>query len=144
MDRELRAPVRSLKGIGPKTEELFHAVGIDTIRDLLYYFPRDYERYPEITALGDLLPDRKCAVYVRPERTPSVPKSSGRQPALLDITADGSRLRLLWFGMPYIRSLVRPGGWYVFYGPVHEKKGILCMEQPQLFGLDQYEALRRT
>lgn len=144
MDRKFYASVRTLKGIGPKTEELFHAVGIETICDLLYYFPRDYERYPEITALSNLLPDRKCAVYVRPERSPSVPKSSGRQPALLDITEDGTRLRLLWFGMPYIRSLVRPGGWYVFYGPVHEKKGILCMEQPQLFGLEQYEVLRRT
>lgn len=37
------APLTQLKGVGPKREEKFRGVHIETILDLLYYFPRDYE-----------------------------------------------------------------------------------------------------
>ena len=32
-----------IKGIGEKTVKLFHKLEIYTVRDLLYYFPKDYE-----------------------------------------------------------------------------------------------------
>lgn len=38
----LKKPLRYLKGVGPKREELFNRLGIYTLWDLLHYFPRDY------------------------------------------------------------------------------------------------------
>ena len=40
---EKQESIRNLKGIGEKTEKLFHILGIDTIQDLLDYYPREYE-----------------------------------------------------------------------------------------------------
>ena len=40
-------PIQSLKGIGSKTALLFQKLHIETIEDLLMYFPRDYEVYEE-------------------------------------------------------------------------------------------------
>ena len=37
--------IRTLKGIGEKTEKLFQKLGIETVGDLLRYYPRDYEEY---------------------------------------------------------------------------------------------------
>ena len=34
-----------VKGIGDKTVKLFHKLDIYNVRDLLYFFPRDYEKY---------------------------------------------------------------------------------------------------
>ena len=42
---EKQESIRNLKGIGEKTEKLFHILGIDTIQDLLDYYPREYEQY---------------------------------------------------------------------------------------------------
>lgn len=42
---EKQESIRNLKGIGEKTEKLFHILGIDTIQDLLGYYPREYEQY---------------------------------------------------------------------------------------------------
>lgn len=38
----LERPIKSLSGVGDKTEECFHKLGIFTIRDLLWHFPRSF------------------------------------------------------------------------------------------------------
>ena len=40
-----------IKGVGPKTEKYFSSLGIESAKDLLYYFPRDYEAYEDITEI---------------------------------------------------------------------------------------------
>ena len=37
--------IRSIKGIGEKTEKLFGKLGIQSVGDLLRYYPRDYDEY---------------------------------------------------------------------------------------------------
>ena len=39
----LNDSIRYIKGVGPSREKLFNNLGIYTVRDLIYYFPRDYE-----------------------------------------------------------------------------------------------------
>jgi ATP-dependent DNA helicase RecG len=39
---QLETPVQYIKGIGPKRASALKAIGIQTVRDLLYYFPRSY------------------------------------------------------------------------------------------------------
>lgn len=41
----LDAPIDSLKGIGAKTKQTFEKAGIETLEDLIHYYPREYERY---------------------------------------------------------------------------------------------------
>ncbi len=42
MQITLNSPIQYLKSIGPKRAELFASIGINTIHDLLYYFPSRY------------------------------------------------------------------------------------------------------
>ena len=43
----LNSELINIKGIGEKTVKLFHKLDLYTVRDLLYYFPKDYEKYDE-------------------------------------------------------------------------------------------------
>ena len=140
----LNSPIREIKGIGVKTEQLFQQLGVYTVGDILLYFPRDYEKYPALCEVEQLLEDRKNALYICVKKSPTVNTHSRQQVALLDVKGETKALRLIWFRSPYIRSLIRPGGWYVFYGKVSRKEGRLVMEQPQIFSLGQYEALQKT
>ena len=45
----LNSPIREIKGIGVKTEQLFQQLGVYTVGDILLYFPRDYEKYPDLS-----------------------------------------------------------------------------------------------
>ena len=37
----LDAPIDSLKGIGAKTKQTFEKAGIETLEDLIHYYPRE-------------------------------------------------------------------------------------------------------
>ena len=50
----LDAPIQYLKGIGPKRAKLFHQLGINTVEDLLYYFPRRYEDRTNFISISKL------------------------------------------------------------------------------------------
>lgn len=141
---KLNSPIREIKGIGPKTEQLFHTIGVYTVGDILLYFPRDYERYPKICSVGELVPDRKNAVYVQAAKAPSVNRGSRMQTAVLDVQDADRHVRILWFRVPYVRSLVKAGGFYVFYGRVTEKNGMFYMEQPEILSLEQYREREKT
>lgn len=140
----LDSPITLIKGIGPKTEQLFHAVGVYTLGDILLYFPRDYERFPEIACVDDLVCDRKNAIYIRAPKSPSVNTGSRLQTASLDVRGETQRLRIMWFRVPYIRSVVKAGGYYVFYGRVTKKDNLFYMEQPEVLSLEHYNEIRQT
>lgn len=61
----LDAPIDSLKGIGAKTKQTFEKAGIETLEDLIHYYPREYERY-EATGSGNGIKGRNVCGGVRP------------------------------------------------------------------------------
>lgn len=140
----LDSPIRNIKGIGEKTERLFQTLGVYTVGDILLYFPRDYERFPKLCDIDNLQAEQKNALYVCVKRAPSVNTRSKLQTASLDLSGRENKLRILWFRSPYIRSLIKPGGYYVFYGRVTKKDALYYMEQPEIYSLDKYEQTRKT
>ena len=81
----LDSPIRQVKGIGAKTEELFFKTGVYTVRDILLYFPRDYEKYPDVVDADEVIPDRKNAVVVKVNKKPSLVPNSRIQLVTMDI-----------------------------------------------------------
>jgi len=49
---DLSMPVQFLKGVGPARAKIFTQVGVETVGDLLEYFPRDWNFMPEPTKIG--------------------------------------------------------------------------------------------
>jgi ATP-dependent DNA helicase RecG len=49
--RPLETPIKYAKGVGPAREKLLRKIGIETIGDLINYFPRDYEDRRKIIPL---------------------------------------------------------------------------------------------
>lgn len=47
-------PVQYIKGIGPKRASVLKKLGIETVRDLLYYFPRDYIDLTRVENIADV------------------------------------------------------------------------------------------
>ena len=51
---ERTSNIGTLKGIGAKTEQLFHNLGVYTIGDILLHYPKNYDKLPTITPLSEL------------------------------------------------------------------------------------------
>jgi ATP-dependent DNA helicase RecG len=59
---ELSSPVVCLDGIGSGYVERLGNLGIATVQDLLYHFPRDYDDRREIAAIGSVAEGDKVTV----------------------------------------------------------------------------------
>ena len=62
---ELTTPIRGVKGIGEKTEQLFQKMGVYTVGDILLRFPREYIRFPDPAEISEAAAGKKQAVILR-------------------------------------------------------------------------------
>ena len=51
---QLTDSIKTIKGIGEKTALLFQKLEIYSIKDLLHYFPRDYEQVNDVAPISSL------------------------------------------------------------------------------------------
>lgn len=91
----LALPVQFLKGIGEKRAEKLRAVGIDTVYDLLQYYPRRYLDRSNIAQIKTLQPNTEATVVGRIE---SCGIKRGRKSRFIAIIFDGTGfLNCVWF-----------------------------------------------
>ena len=130
--------LRSLRGIGEKTEKLFGNVGVRDLEQLLHYFPREYDAYEMPVLPGEVRSGCKNAVRGVLRAKPSV-KTFGRNSVTMAWLKDESgSLQVNWFHMPFLRNSLQTGVPYVFRGPVVFKNGRRIMEHPEVFREEEY------
>lgn len=113
---DLALGVEQVKGIGPKTAAELAKAGFLTIRDLLYFLPRDYENYQAATKIADIKPGK---IIVRGQIDSL--KTSRTRRRNLTITEGVIRdksdaIRVVWFNQPYRAKQFLPGKEYYFTG----------------------------
>lgn len=122
--------IQYVKGVGPKRAKLLNKLGVYTVRDMLYYFPKDYENRSNIVCIEDLKigEQNTFRAYIA---------GNGREikAKLLTITKipvkDGSgAVELVWYNQPYIKNNFKIGEEYIITGKVLFKYGQLCVENP--------------
>ena len=131
-------PIESLKGIGEKTGKLFQKIGVDTIEDLLEYYPRAYDTYEDPSPIAEIKPDSVMTVAGMLERTPDAKRYS-RVQVVTAVLRDGSgTMQLIWYNMPYLHATLKAGMRAVFRGKIIKKSGRFIMEQPEVYTAEAY------
>ena len=64
--------ITEIKGVGVKTTALFSKLHIETIKDLISYFPRGYDHYEEALPVGELCTGKVQSVRACIVGTPSM------------------------------------------------------------------------
>ena len=125
-------PITRLSGIGEKRAALFRKLGIESVGDMITYYPRSYDNWSAATAIADLQPDMNCVVRGK-VATPvnNIRISGGRTMAKLSICDDTGYLNLVFFNNKYISSMLRYGEEYLFMGRVSYDKYGYQMVSPE-------------
>lgn len=133
--------LRTLKGVGEKTEKLFQKAGIFDTEDLLRYYPRNYDEYEAPAEIGELAEGTVKAVSAFVCTGVYVNLVRGKQ--VISVTADDGtgRLGIVWFNTPYLKSTLKKGSRFVFRGRVIRRQGKLQMEHPEIFTPAAYEEI---
>ncbi len=113
----LRAPVTAVPGVGPTQEERLKRLGLRTVHDLLYHYPRehlDYSRLNKIAQLnfGEIATILGLVMGVENVRG----GKRGMVRTVARISDDSGEIRAIWFNQPYLMKQLPRGAWIVLTG----------------------------
>lgn len=133
MDKTLDAPVQYLKGIGPKRAKEFKRIGIESIDDFLYYFPRRYEdraNFVKISELKEgLVQTIKSQVLTVFERRSF--KRKGFTITEVVVQDQSGKIPCVWFNQPYIKDYLKAGESLILFGKIERYGKRLQMNSPE-------------
>jgi len=134
---ELSAPLNVLSGIGSKKSALLKKLGLQTIGDLLFYFPRRYDDYSKLKPINRLEYGEKVTVLgtVMSESTRTT--KGGKTITELVVSDSTSFLRVNFFNNPYAASKYKQGDQVVLAGRIDAYLGRLVMNHPDIELIDQ-------
>lgn len=133
-------PVNRIKGVGEKTAALFGKINVYTVDDLIRHYPRDYETYDAPVSIRETSPGSVQAVYGQITAIPNVKKV--RNLSILNAILkddNGDSIQLTFFNMPFLKKVLKPGGFYLFRGLIQQRGIHKIMEQPRMFTWDEYQ-----
>ena len=127
-------PVNRIKGVGEKTAALFGRINVFTVEDLIGHYPRDYETYDAPVSIREASAGSVQAIYGQITAIPNVKKVRNLSILNAVLTDDnGDSIQLTFFNMPFLKKVLKPGGFYLFRGLVQQRGTHKIMEQPRMF-----------
>ncbi len=133
----LSAPLTVLQGVGPKHAATLESLGLRTLGDMLYYFPRRYEDYSQLKPIKALWYGEQVTVIGTIQSVSTRPIRSGSATIVEAILGDGTgSLRLSWFNQPWMANRLKEGQQISVSGRVDQYLGRLVMNQPDWESVD--------
>lgn len=133
----LNQPPTIISGVGDKMAEKLGNLGVSTVGDLLYLFPRRYDDYTQMVPLNRLQPYQNYTV-VGTIRRVLERKSSGGRPILVATLADGAgQMDVSFFNQPWLKRQLQVGMQLVFSGKTELFLGNITMNNPAWEPIDQ-------
>lgn len=128
-----KSSIGKLKGIGEKTEALFHRIGVYTIGDLIRYYPREYDIFEDPVPISQLEEGKTATVTGAVFGRIQVSGNQRLQVTTLYLKDITGTLKVIWFRMPFLRNTLGKGGPITLRGRVVRKKEGLVMEHPEIY-----------
>ena len=124
MTQPLTSPLTVLPGVGTVRAGAYRKMGIETVEQLLYHFPRAYENRGDMVTLATAPEGEKCAVILT---VATEPKSTmiRRGMTLLKFRAydDSGTVEITYFNQDYLKNAFPLGATFRFYGKVERFAG---------------------
>ncbi|MGE5632914.1 MAG: ATP-dependent DNA helicase RecG [Caulobacteraceae bacterium] len=128
----LNFSIQNIKGIGPAKAKLFKKIGIETIEDLLEYYPRVYKDKSDVTKIEDLVPENFQTVKVIIGGKAQEVRTRNKLVIIKIPVYDGTgKMTAVWFNNRYIKNTFRDGEEVMFYGKVRKIGRDLVIETPE-------------
>lgn len=127
----INTPIQFIKGIGEARAKSFAKLGITTVQDLLFHFPRSLEDRSEVKAISDLMDGETVCVCGSLASEVKTYRGRGRKSVTQVKVSDGSSImRISWFNAPYINTMLKSGSEFTFYGKAEYKGNYFEMINP--------------
>ncbi len=118
---DFKTDIKYVKGVGDARAEKFKKLGIYTVGDLLYNFPRDYEDWSKITPIMDTPFGEQCCIKATITNAPKGIKTKNGMMIFKASATDGRGILMLtFFNNKYIVNQLFENEEYLFFGKINQ------------------------
>jgi len=135
----LATPVQFLKGVGPQRAESLERLGLEAVRDVLFFFPRDYEEYTGRRDIEQLEEDKLQSVRGIVEEVELRAGKTGRSVLGVLLRSGSRHLRALWFNQPFLVDQFHRGDELLVSGKPKHQGLMWVMKHPRVTQLGEGE-----
>ena len=138
---ELADKITTLKGVGPKKAEAFARLGIETVEDLVFAFPRIYEDRKNIVPIENLK-EGETALFIGEVdviRPGGYYRGRGSRVLRMLATDDTGSIEVVFFNAAYLAKTIHKGDRLAFYGKPVYNRDRLQVVHPQFEKADNAE-----
>ena len=129
---DLFSSVTELRGIGPTRAKQLQRLHIETLYDLIAFFPRAYEDRTKISSIAGLEPGIPACFEAMVISNPQLSRiRKGMELVKVRVADETGRVDLVFFNQPYVKDQLVYGESYRFYGALRD--GFGCQMQNPAF-----------
>ena len=120
---DLNTPIKYIRGVGPKRATALATAGIDTVNDLLHYYPRRYLDRTTVKSIHELKKGDQATMVGTVEVCGE--RQARKRKLFQAVLSDGTgMITLVWFnGVKYIKNAVQKGDRLAVHGKVEFYNG---------------------
>ncbi len=127
----LNAALTVLQGVGPKNAASLEKLGMFTLGDMLYYFPRRYDDYSQLKPIRSLFYGEVVTVIGQIQSVVNRQVRGGKMQIVEAVISDGTgALRISWFNQPWLINRLSEGMNIAVAGKIEQYLGRLVLNSP--------------
>lgn len=130
--------IRTIKGIGEKSEKLFCKLGITTVGELLAFYPREYDILTAIQPISSVQEGSTVILEGTFVTRPHMANVRNLKIISCKFRDASGQIQVSWFNMPYLLRSLKMGMHYILRGRIVLKNGMLQMTQPKILTKEEY------
>ena len=125
----LDMPIAQVKGVGERTAEKLGVLGVETVEDMLYLFPRKYDDFSKVIKITDVQPGN---VTLKARVEAVVGRYVKRRMHITEaILNDGTaKTKAVWFNQPYRAEQLTKGEEFYFSGTYDLQRNSYVLSNP--------------
>jgi ATP-dependent DNA helicase RecG len=128
----LNRSVSELKGVGEAVASKLDVLGIKTVDDLIYTYPRRYEDYSQISDISKLKAGQSVTIKARIADIKGRYARRGLHVTEAVASDKTSSVRVVWFNQPYREKATKVGSEYFVSGPFELSSNRLAIMNPSM------------
>jgi ATP-dependent DNA helicase RecG len=126
------ASLTVLSGVGPRHAATLAKLGLHTLGDMLYFFPRRYDDYSQMKPINRLWYGDQVTVIGMVQSIASRPVRGGKMQIAEVVLSDGTgALRITFFNQPWITNRLKEDMSISVSGKIEQYLGRLVMNNPE-------------
>ena len=134
---DLNKDVKYVKTVGPNRVKLLNKLNIYTLKDLIEYYPRDYEDRSKPKNLYECIDGEEVLIEAMATGRINEMHKGRMTISRLIVKDQTGTCYITWFNQGYLRDKFQAGRMYRFFGKISNKNGRLEMNSPVYDEIDQ-------